>query len=130
MSDAIVQEVLRLNQELLDAIARADWERYEELCDPTLTCFEPEGAGQLVSGMAFHHFYFRLGAAAEPHCTTMCSPNVRVLGDVALVCYVRLNQRVTSEGEPVSRAVEETRVWQRRDGVWRHVHFHRSAPAT
>ena len=23
-------------------------------------------------------------------------------------------------------AFEETRVWQRRDGRWRHVHFHRS----
>lgn len=128
MSDVDVQELLRLNQELLDAIARADWERYEALCDPTLTCFEPEAAGQLVSGMAFHHFYFKLGGAAEPHLTTMCSPHVRVLGDVALVCYVRLNQRVTAAGAPVTRAVEETRVWQRRAGVWRHVHFHRSIP--
>jgi hypothetical protein len=24
--------------------------------------------------------------------------------------------------------VEETRVWQRQNGRWKHVHFHRSAP--
>ena len=27
----------------------------------------------------------------------------------------------------IVRRSEETRVWERRDGVWKHVHFHRSA---
>lgn len=124
--DAATEELLQLNQSLLEAIARADWARYRELCDPSLTCFEPEAAGQLVQGMDFHHFYFKLGAAREPHCTTMASPHVRLMGDVAVVSYVRLNQRVGEDGQPVTRAVAETRVWQRRDGQWKHVHFHRS----
>ena len=121
-------ELLQLNQQLLDAIARADWARYEELCDPTLTCFEPEAVGQLVAGMPFHEFYFKLGAVQGHYNTTMGSPHVRVMGDVAVVSYVRLNQRVTTDGSPVTRSVEETRVWQRQNGVWKHVHFHRSAP--
>lgn len=121
-------ELLTLNQQLLDAIARADWPKYQELCDPSLTCFEPEARGQLVAGMDFHHFYFKLGAVKGEHCTTMASPHVRVVGDMAIVSYVRLNQRLGGDGAPVTRTVEETRVWQRKNGAWKHVHFHRSAP--
>ena len=127
MHDTNTPELLRLNQALLDAIATADWVHYEELCDPSLTCFEPEAAGQLVQGMAFHQFYFKLGGTQGHHNTTMASPHVRVMGDAAVVSYVRLNQRV-ADGTPVTRAVEETRVWQKIDGRWRHVHFHRSKP--
>ncbi len=129
MSEAIVEELLQLNQRLLDGIAAADWTAYEELCDPTLTAYEPEGAGHLIEGLAFHRFYFDLGGARKPHHTAMSSPNVRVMGDVAVVAYVRLNQRTGPDGTPVTAAFEETRVWQRRDGRWRHVHFHRSRPS-
>ena len=40
--------------------------------------------------------------------------------------YTRLVQRIGTEGVPVTVAHAETRVWQRRDGRWKHVHFHRS----
>ena len=130
MPETDAQELLRLNQALLDAIATADWARYEELCDPGLTCFEPEAAaGQLVQGLEFHRFYFKLGGAEGHHNTTMASPHVRVMGDVAVVSYVRLNQRLAEGGAPVTRAVAETRVWQRQQGRWKHVHFHRSPVA-
>ncbi len=129
MHDVVAAELLKLNQRLLDSIAGADWPTYQSLCDATLTCFEPEALGQLVEGMEFHRFYFQLPAAATPCTTTMASPHVRVMGDVAVLSYVRLNQRVLGDGSPVTRAVEETRVWQKRNGVWKHVHFHRSVPA-
>jgi calcium/calmodulin-dependent protein kinase (CaM kinase) II len=128
MPETAAQEILRLNQQLLDTIAGADWATYQELCDPSLTCFEPEALGQQVEGLEFHRFYFNLGAVKGEHCTRMASPRVRVMDDVAVVSYVRLNQRVGADGSPVTRAVEETRVWQRQDGRWRHVHFHRSVP--
>jgi calcium/calmodulin-dependent protein kinase (CaM kinase) II len=127
MADPLVDELLALNQRLLDSIAAADWAAYEELCDPSLTAFEPEARGQLVEGLAFHRFYFDLGGVNGAHHTTMCSPRVRLLGEAAVVTYVRLNQRVGAGGVPFTSAFEETRVWQRRDGRWRHVHFHRSA---
>jgi ketosteroid isomerase-like protein len=120
------QELLALNQRLLDSIAAADWKTYQDLCDPSLTCFEPEAQGQLVEGLAFHEFYFKLGAVKGEHCTTMTAPHVRVIGDAAIVSYVRLNQRQQADGTPVTRAVEETRVWQKSGGQWKHVHFHRS----
>jgi calcium/calmodulin-dependent protein kinase (CaM kinase) II len=121
-----IDELLRLSQRLLDSIANADWATYEELCDPSLTAFEPESRGQLVEGLAFHRFYFNLGGVHRAHNTTMCAPQVRLLGDVAVITYVRLDQRLTADGTPASQAVQETRVWQRREGKWRHVHFHRS----
>jgi ketosteroid isomerase-like protein len=127
MQDPIVSEILDLNQSLLDSIAAADWQTYAKLCHPTLSCFEPEARGHLVEGMDFHHFYFELGGARQPYGTTMSRPHVRLMGDAAVVSYVRLNQRVDAEGRPTTAAVEETRVWQKIDGRWQHVHFHRSA---
>ena len=44
----------------------------------------------------------------------------------AVVSYVRLVQSIGDDGAPVTSAFEETRVWQMQDGLWRHVHFHRS----
>lgn len=125
MADVLTRELLQLNQKLLDCIAVADWKTYEALCDPTLTCFEPEAAGQLVEGLEFHRFYFQFLGAKPPLNTTMASPHVRIMGDVAVISYVRLNQR-SAEGVPSMRAVAETRVWQKQNGVWKHVHFHRT----
>jgi calcium/calmodulin-dependent protein kinase (CaM kinase) II len=120
-------ELLQLTQRLLDAITAGNWATYQELCDPTLTAFEPEAPGQLVQGLAFHHFYFERGGIRGQHQTTMCSPHVRLMGDTAVVSYARLIQRVGPEGDAVTVASTETRVWQRQAGRWRHVHFHRSA---
>ncbi len=77
--------------------------------------------------MDFHRYYFALGGGQTPRSTTMASPHVRLLGDAAaVVSYVRLIQRINEEGAPVTSAFEETRVWQRQQGRWQHVHFHRS----
>jgi hypothetical protein len=124
------RDLLAINQRLLESILAADWQAYEELCDPTLSAFEPEGRGQLIVGMPFHRFYFELGAATGPYQVMMASPQVRWLGnDAAVISYVRLVQKLVG-GAPVTVATEETRVWQLRDGKWRHVHFHRSVPTT
>lgn len=126
MLDTGSEELLRLNQRLLEAIARADWKEYEELCDPTLTAFEPEAMGQMIRGLAFHRYYFDLGGVKGNHLTTMANPHVRLMGEVAVVSYVRLNQRLGADRSPYTQAVEETRVWHRKEGKWWHVHFHRS----
>ena len=57
----------------------------------------------------------------------MASPQVRVLSDTsAVVTYVRVVQKLDGQGSPVSVAGMETRVWQKSDGKWLHVHFHRT----
>jgi calcium/calmodulin-dependent protein kinase (CaM kinase) II len=127
MPDAAREELLTLNRRLLDAIDGRDWETYCELCDPTLTCFEPEAIGHLVSGMPFHRYYFQLEGGSGPKQSTISSPDVRLMGEVAVVTYVRLIQELDAGGAPVTRGVEETRIWQKQAGVWKHVHFHRSA---
>ena len=120
-------ELIQLNQKLLECIAQGDWATYQELCDPSLTSIEPESHGQVVEGLAFHRFYFDLGGIRGPHRTTMCSPHVRLMGEVAVVTYARLVQRLRPEGGAMTVGSTETRVWQRRDGRWWHVHFHRTA---
>ncbi len=126
----VEDEVLELTRRLLDSIIQADWQTYAELCDPGLTAFEPEGRGQLVEGLPFHKYYFDLGTSAGPRCTTLAQPRVRLLGsDVALVTYLRLTQRLNASGVPETAVMEETRIWQRQEGRWKHVHFHRSAPS-
>ena len=120
------EELLELSQRLLDAIAAGDWSTYEELCAPDLTAFEPEARGYRVAGLDFHRFYFDSGPSGARRHTTMVDPQVRGLGDdAALVTYVRLVQTQTAAGW-VTQPTEESRVWQRRDGRWWHVHFHRS----
>lgn len=124
MSDA-ADELLKLNQQLLESIAAGDWATYSKLCDPTITAIEPEGRGHLIEGMPFHKFFFDLGPSKSPRTTTMSSPHVRVMGDVAVLSYVRLVQSVGADG-PVISSSEETRVWEKQQGKWQHVHFHRS----
>lgn len=34
--------LLKLSKDLLQAIADHDWDKYSELCDDSLTAFEPE----------------------------------------------------------------------------------------
>ncbi len=126
MTDGCELELLELNQRLLDAIVAGDWDTYAELCDTSITAFEPEACGHLVAGLDFHRFYFDGERGEARRNATMSSPSVRLCGDLAVIAYVRLTQRQEPGGDPITAVSEETRVWQRLDGCWRHVHFHRS----
>lgn len=127
---AVEAELLDLSRQLLAAVVAGDWQAYVRLVADDLTCFEPEARGQLVAGLSFHEFYFRLPAGSpKPVTVTLASPQVRLLSDtVALVAYVRLTQTLDDAGRPVTKPCEETRIWRRMDGTWKHVHFHRSLP--
>ena len=124
--DSDRDQVLELTQKLLMAATSGDWETYVELCDPSLTAFEPEAVGNLVDGLDFHNFYFKLpGGGDSPIQSTIVAPHIRIMGDVAVIAYVRLTQKLR-DGAPITAAMEETRVWQRSGNSWKHVHFHRS----
>ena len=90
-----VRDLEIVNQRLLDAIASGDKLTYSVLVDDAVTAFEPEACGHLVTGKAFHKFYFELAeAAGEPaSASTIVEPRYRVFGDAAVVTYVRLQQR-------------------------------------
>jgi len=131
MAVATADHLLALTRKLLESIVAGDWKTYTSLVAYDITCFEPEARGQLVEGLPFHEFYFKLGAAkpAVVPTITLAAPNVRLLGeDAAVVAYMRMTQKLDDAGRPITSLCEETRVWQRIDGAWKHVHFHRSLP--
>nr|XP_046241548.1 calcium/calmodulin-dependent protein kinase (CaM kinase) II beta 1 isoform X15 [Scatophagus argus] len=127
------QEIIKITEQLIEAINNGDFEAYAKICDPGLTSFEPEALGNLVEGMDFHRFYFEnlLAKNNKPIHTTILNPHVHLIGeDAACIAYIRLTQFVDGQGRPRSSQSEETRVWHRRDSKWQNIHFHCSgAPA-
>ncbi|XP_060896124.1 calcium/calmodulin-dependent protein kinase type II subunit gamma isoform X5 [Labrus mixtus] len=127
------QEIIKMTEQLIEAINNGDFEAYTRICDPGLTSFEPEALGNLVEGMDFHKFYFEnlLSKNSKPVHTTILNPHVHLIGEeAACIAYIRLTQYIDSQGRPRSCQSEETRVWHRRDAKWLNVHFHCSgAPA-
>ncbi|XP_030000173.1 calcium/calmodulin-dependent protein kinase (CaM kinase) II beta 1 isoform X6 [Sphaeramia orbicularis] len=127
------QEIIKITEQLIEAVNNGDFEAYAKICDPGLTSFEPEALGNLVEGMDFHRFYFEnlLAKNSKPIHTTILNPHVHLIGeDAACIAYIRLTQFVDGQGRPRSSQSEETRVWHRRDSKWQNIHFHCSgAPA-
>ncbi|XP_026076191.1 calcium/calmodulin-dependent protein kinase type II subunit beta-like isoform X11 [Carassius auratus] len=127
------QEIIKITEQLIEAINNGDFDAYAKICDPGLTSFEPEALGNLVEGMDFHRFYFEnlLSKNSKPIHTTILNPHVHLIGEeAACIAYIRLTQFVDGQGLPRSSQSEETRVWHRRDSKWQNVHFHCSgAPA-
>uniref|UniRef100_A0A8C0GKA7 calcium/calmodulin-dependent protein kinase n=1 Tax=Chelonoidis abingdonii TaxID=106734 RepID=A0A8C0GKA7_CHEAB len=127
------QEIIKITEQLIEAINNGDFDAYTKICDPGLTSFEPEALGNLVEGMDFHKFYFEnlLSKNNKPIHTTILNPHVHVIGeDAACIAYIRLTQYIDGQGRPRTTQSEETRVWHRRDGKWLNVHYHCSgAPA-
>ncbi|XP_040474119.1 calcium/calmodulin-dependent protein kinase type II subunit beta isoform X1 [Falco naumanni] len=123
------QEIIKITEQLIEAVNNGDFEAYAKICDPGLTSFEPEALGNLVEGMDFHRFYFEnlLSKNNKPIHTTILNPHVHVIGDdAACIAYIRLTQYIDAQGRPRTSQSEETRVWHRRDGKWQNVHFHGS----
>ncbi|XP_042635257.1 calcium/calmodulin-dependent protein kinase type II subunit delta isoform X10 [Catharus ustulatus] len=128
------QEIIKVTEQLIEAINNGDFEAYTKICDPGLTSFEPEALGNLVEGMDFHRFYFENAlskANTKPIHTIILNPHVHLVGeDAACIAYIRLTQYMDGSGMPKTMQSEETRVWHRRDGKWQNVHFHRSGSPT
>ncbi|XP_046993239.1 calcium/calmodulin-dependent protein kinase type II alpha chain isoform X11 [Schistocerca americana] len=126
------QEIIKMTEQLIEAISTGDFEAYTKICDPHLTAFEPEALGNLVEGMDFHKFYFDnvLGKNCKAINTIILNPHVHLLGDdAACIAYVRLTQYMDKQGQAHTQQSEETRVWHKRDNKWQNVHFHRSSVA-
>ncbi|XP_054774195.1 calcium/calmodulin-dependent protein kinase type II subunit alpha-like isoform X2 [Lytechinus pictus] len=123
------QDIIKMTESLLEAINVGDFESYTKLCDPHMTCFEPEANGFLIEGTDFHKFYFDTlwNKNSRNRNVTILHPRVHLLGDdSAAIAYVRLTQFIDKAGNPVTHQSEETRLWHRRDGKWVVIHFHRT----
>uniref|UniRef100_A0A8C1NTQ9 calcium/calmodulin-dependent protein kinase n=1 Tax=Cyprinus carpio TaxID=7962 RepID=A0A8C1NTQ9_CYPCA len=60
------QEIIKVTEQLIEAISNGDFENYTKMCDPSVTAFEPEALGNLVEGLDFHRFYFE-------NCKMLCA---------------------------------------------------------
>uniref|UniRef100_A0A0N5A3R0 Calcium/calmodulin-dependent protein kinase type II n=1 Tax=Parastrongyloides trichosuri TaxID=131310 RepID=A0A0N5A3R0_PARTI len=141
-TSALKQEIVRVTQQLLDAITCKDFDAYSKLCDSSMTCFEPETLGNLIEGMDFHKFYFDTNHGSGNNSasstlssirkqqihTTLLNPNVHLMGeDGACIAYIRLTQFLDKNGDAHTRQAQETRVWQKKaNRGWVCVHVHRS----
>uniref|UniRef100_T1DG40 calcium/calmodulin-dependent protein kinase n=1 Tax=Cupiennius salei TaxID=6928 RepID=T1DG40_CUPSA len=111
------QEVIKLTEQLVEAVNSGDYEGYTKFCDPHMTAFEPEA---LV-----------LGKNNKTLNSTILNPSVHLLGDnAACIAYIRLTQYMDKSGMAHTQQSEETRVWSKKDGKWQNVHFHRSGSAS
>ncbi|XP_036975902.1 calcium/calmodulin-dependent protein kinase type II subunit alpha isoform X2 [Acanthopagrus latus] len=128
------QDIIKVTEQLIEAISNGDFESYTKMCDPAVTAFEPEALGNLVEGLDFHRFYFEnlWSKNSKPVHTTILNPHIHLVGDeAACIAYIRVTQYIDANGTPRTAQSEETRVWHRRDGKWQIVHFHRSgSPST
>ncbi|KAM7365988.1 hypothetical protein PAMP_015461 [Pampus punctatissimus] len=127
------QEIIKVTEQLIEAINNGDFEAYTKICDPGLTSFEPEALGNLVEGTDFHRFYFdnALSKGKQSIHTILLNPHVHLIGDeAACIAYIRLTQYIDSNGLPRTMQSEETRIWHRRDSKWQNIHFHRSGSPT
>uniref|UniRef100_A0A8D3D2I4 calcium/calmodulin-dependent protein kinase n=1 Tax=Scophthalmus maximus TaxID=52904 RepID=A0A8D3D2I4_SCOMX len=127
------QEIIKVTEQLIEAINNGDFEAYTKICDPGLTSFEPEALGNLVEGTDFHRFYFEnaLSKGKQPIHTILLNPHVHLIGEeAACIAYIRLTQYIDGNGMPRTMQSEETRIWQRRDSKWQNIHFHRSGSPT
>ncbi|XP_067436534.1 calcium/calmodulin-dependent protein kinase type II delta 1 chain isoform X5 [Thunnus thynnus] len=127
------QEIIKVTEQLIEAINNGDFEAYTKICDPGLTSFEPEALGNLVEGTDFHRFYFEnaLSKGKQPIHTILLNPHVHLIGDeAACIAYIRLTQYIDGNGLPRTMQSEETRIWHRRDSKWQNIHFHRSGSPT
>uniref|UniRef100_A0A8C9TEB7 calcium/calmodulin-dependent protein kinase n=1 Tax=Scleropages formosus TaxID=113540 RepID=A0A8C9TEB7_SCLFO len=123
------QEIIKVTEQLIEAISNGDFESYAKMCDPSVTAFEPEALGNLVEGLDFHRFYFEnlWSKNSKPVHTTILNPHIHLIGEeAACIAYIRITQYIDTNGMPRTAQSEETRIWHRRDGKWQIVHFHRS----
>jgi len=126
-------DIIKITECILDAINSGDFDTYTKLCDPNITAFEPEALGNLVEGIEFHKFYFdnfnsiQAVKQSKTSHVTILNPVVHLLGeDAASIGYVKVTQTLDKQGHAYTSQSEETRIWQRREGRWLNVHFHRS----
>merc|ERR1719220_175549 len=121
-------DIIKMTECILDAINSGDFETYTKLCDSNITAFEPEALGNLVEGIEFHKFYFDNSIKqSKSSNVTILNPVVHLLGDdAASIGYIKVTQTLDKQGHAFTSQSEETRIWQRKEGRWTNVHFHRS----
>lgn len=119
------REIYQITLDLLHAIRRGQVDMYRELCSPSLTCIEPETSGNVVEGLDFHLFFLsHINKKLEYHIEIL-NPIIKVFNDTAYISYSLLSNIYENSSFNL-KTVFETRIYNKENGKWRMVHFHRS----
>lgn len=122
------RELLEITWRLLNAIHAGDYETYAALSAPEISCYE-DVCPYRIDGLEFHLDLIRL-MAQNPHQRPvrfdLLTPRVQIYGDCGIVTYTRLITYKNENASPYWVTFNETRVFVKRDGCWKMVHFHRS----
>uniref|UniRef100_A0A8C8HZW4 calcium/calmodulin-dependent protein kinase n=1 Tax=Oncorhynchus tshawytscha TaxID=74940 RepID=A0A8C8HZW4_ONCTS len=90
------QEIIKVTEQLIEAINNGDFEAYTKICDPGLTSFEPEALGNLLEGTDFHRFYFENGRAPAFHYAPMTVEALMTL--IVSACHAPCSRRRPASG--------------------------------
>ena len=119
-------ELLRLTEQMLQAMYTADPEVHRRHCAEDMSAFEWYIAPYRVDGLEFHLRLIEAGGNGAPSRLDMLTPRVQVYGDAGIVCYTLLKTTITDGQPPQFSTINEARVFARLDGVWKMVHLHKS----
>lgn len=122
------EELRALTRELLENIyvhPSADF--YAAHVDPEVTAYE--GLPTRMDGIEFHLFVLRELSRTFPQGQVrhleLLNPKVQLYGEAAVVTGTS-HVTIIDEEEARTELLNETRVWVRREGEWKLVHFHKS----
>lgn len=111
--------------ELLHTIEKAEVETYQQRVSEKVTCFEPETGGAKVKGRDMHIFFVKNSTAPDHYFFDIIDPTFKISGDLAYAAYTFLLAEI-SDGKTTSTTENVTRIFQKEEGEWKMVHFHRS----
>ena len=119
------REIYQITLDLLHAIRRGQVDIYKELSSTSLTCIEPESSGNVIEGLDFHLFFLNNTKKISNYHIELINPIIRVYGDTAYISYTLIsNQKIDDEFK--LKTIFETRIYNKEEGKWKMVHFHRS----
>ncbi|MCG8566872.1 MAG: nuclear transport factor 2 family protein [Desulfobacterales bacterium] len=121
-----VREVETCLMDLLHSVQQADIETYLSRVSPEVSCFEPESRGHLLRGLGLHRFLVEAARPVEKYHIELVDPLIRVGKDMAYVAYTLHLTELDGGKQAQLTAENVTRIFQREDGGWKMVHFHRS----
>lgn len=110
---------------LLHAVQKADIDTYLTRVSDQVTCFEPETRGHLLRGIGLHRFLVEQARPVETYHIELIDPVIRVAGNMAFAAYT-LHLTETGGPDETIQSENVTRIFQKEDGNWQMVHFHRS----
>ena len=119
-------EVLGITRRMLDAMYTSDPTVHQAHCADDMSSFEWYIAPYRIDGLEFHLRLIGAGGNGEPSSLDMLTPRVQIYGDTAVVNYTLLKSVITETAPPQFSTVNETRVFVKREGVWKMVHLHKS----